>query len=255
MNPVILSDNLLARGTLTSPQGTDPNAPVSMVVDGRPYTRVKFTDPGTWNTIVVELPVAEACDTFALAGHNLTTGDIINRYYSDDGTTWTGAGAHTMTGSEDPIIFTTGTSAAHKWWRLAINTAASGNTTPEIGVAMIGTRLEFPAPPESPFVPEQITPVTEQTISKAGHLLGALERYQKVAINPTWKNLDRAWVENTLRPWWDAVAAKRLPFFWAFDLDAYPELVHYVRHTGGWQAPISVGGYVDQVALKLEGVL
>ncbi len=255
MNPVILYDNLLERGTLSSPQGTDPNAPVSMVIDGRPFTRVRFTDPGTWNTIVVELPAAETSDTFALASHNLAAGDIINRYHSDDGTTWTGAGSHIMIGTEDPIIFTTGTSSAHKWWRLAINTAASGNTTPEIGIAMIGNRLEIPQKPETPYTPVDEQIIEEAAHSKTGHLLGSVVRYSKLSINARFKNVDRSFVFGDFKTFWEQHARQRKPFFYAWDLDAFPDQVYYVRHAGRHRTPLSIASLVDQLDLQMEGVL
>ncbi len=248
MNPVILSDNRFADATPTA-TGTATGYDPANIADRRPYTLWVAPAVGTHD---ITVQASGAANAFAIAGHNLkTAGATVTLQSSDDGTTWTDRASVTPA-SDDPLLIAFASVTAAWGWRLHIVTTAAAA---QIGVAMVGTRLEFPFPPEAPFVPERVTPVTEQTISKAGHLLGVVERYQKVAIDPAWKNLDRTWVEQTLRPWWDAVAARRLPFFWAYDLDAYPDLVHYVRHTGDWRAPISVGSLVDQVALKLEGVL
>lgn len=253
MNPVILYDNLLERGALSSPQTVDPDAPLAYLADGRPYTRAKWTTTGTLHQVVVALTGAETADCIGLAGHNLAAGDVVTVEHSDDGSAWTTAISQTLTGSGDLLAIFTG--ASHTWWRISIDTTATGNQSPELGVLMLGQRLTFPVKPQAPYVPVDEKVVEESAWSKAGHLLGTVVRYSKLTINAKFKALDRSFVFGDFQTFWQQHARQLKPFFYAWDLDAFPDQVYVVRHTGRHRAQLSIASLVDQLDLQMEGVL
>ena len=90
--------------------------------------------------------------------------------------------------------------------------------------------------------------------SKAGHPLGTLINFFSIQINPRFRALPRAWVMDSYRPFWDRHARWRKYFFYAWDLDVFPEHVFWVRHAGRYATPLSIVTRVDSLDLDLKGV-
>jgi hypothetical protein len=152
---------------------------------------------------------------------------------------------------DDNALLRVFNSASDQHWRLKI---VSPTIAPYLAVAMIGERLQFPFPPDTPYVPYTETPKERSSRSKGGHLLGSQIDYQLLKVRPNFSNLERAWVMGDYSTFWEQHSKLRQHFFYAWDLDVFPGHVFFVRDKAPWRTPLSVLPYVDQISLRLEGV-
>ena len=96
----------------------------------------------------------------------------------------------------------------------------------------------------------------ETARSKAWHILGSVINYKTIEISVRFSNLTREWVLNVFKPFWDNHASDLKPFFWAWDIDVYPDLIFYVSVTDGmkYKMPVSVLQFVDSIELEMQGI-
>lgn len=251
MNPVLLADSRFLDGT---PSATDTAAgyDVLNIRDLRTYTAWQAASAGT-KYVSVDAGEPKPCDALAIVGHNLgTAAASVSVESSPDGSDWTERLAAFTPATDLPFLKVfTQTTARH--WRMRIVTAA---VAPQIAVALLGGRIEFPFPPESPHTPEQIRIEAESSRSKAGHLLGTTVRFRPLTIRAAWKFVPRSFIDGTIVPFWERYASSLAPFVWAWDIDAYPNLVHFVKLDDGYafETPVTVGGFYDSFRLDMEGV-
>lgn len=137
----------------------------------------------------------------------------------------------------------------------AHNLSISGNSNTQISAIVMGTVLEFPVYPQTPYTPYLETPVIKRNKSKTGHILGADVRYNKVQINATFNYLSRDWVKNQYLPFWEECGKKGKPFFYAWDIDNASEEVFYVSFAANQthKTPLTISEYVDNLTLSMEG--
>lgn len=251
MNPVILYQNCFASGTLTASE-TASGFDVANVVDFRPYTLWKgtLTNP---LYITMNCGAAVAADALGICGHTLgTCGATIDLEHSANGSNWTSLGIG-YAPSDDAPILKLFNSATKQYWRLKI----TGHTiAPVIGVLMVGPRLTFPYPPETPHIPFDEGIVAASEISKTGNLLGSVINYKPIDIAVDFGLLPRTFVFDTYKPFWDNHASNLKPFFWAFDASAYGTLVYYAMMDPAtrFQAPLTTLSYVDRLSFRLKTV-
>jgi hypothetical protein len=248
--PIILADNRFLDAT---PEATGAAAdfPAANVADGRPYTFWMAPGPGDW-TLAIQSPVAGFADCLAVIGHNLgSCGARVSVEYSADGVIWKTRLAQFTLGSDRAFmrVFTGNYALC---WRLRIEGAT---VAPFIAVLVLGRRVEFPFPPDSPFIPYSESTVEDSANSKTGNALGTTVRYFPIDIVPTFTMIGRAWVEQVYRPFRAGYARHRKYFFWAWDLDAYPELVFFVKDVGKYDPAVSVLPWYDTLKLELQGVM
>lgn len=249
--PIILYDSRFLDGT---PTATDTAAGFSVlnIRDYRAYTFWKAASAGT-KYITVDCGTAKSADCLAIIGHNLKTANAsISVESSADNITWTERLA-SFTPSTDRAFLKTFISASARYWRVKIVTAS---VVPYLAVAFLGVRLTFPYPPDTPYVPYKETVEAETLQGKTGHILGSVIRFKPIEISAKFSNLTRTWVMNNFKPFWDNHASDFKPFFWAWDIDTYPDMVFYVSIDEGmsYEMPMSVLSYIDSIELKMKGI-
>ena len=252
MNPVILADNRFSDGT---PTATDTAAGYSVlnIRDLKTFTAWRAASSGTKYLSTGDLGAAMSADAIGIQTHNLGTAAAqISVESSANGSDWTERLA-AFSPTTDKAILKPFTITSAQYWRVKVVT---GSLAAQIAVCLLGVRITFPVPPEGPYVPASEGIESDSAISKTGVLLGTVVRYRPVKISPSWKYLTRAWIETYMVPFWDSYASSLAPFIWAWDLDAYPDDVRFVRMDDGYQfAPsVSVLGYYDEFRLSMVGV-
>ncbi|MGK2905053.1 MAG: hypothetical protein ACSLFH_01740 [Desulfuromonadales bacterium] len=250
MHPIILFDNRFADATPAA-NATAIGFDVRHIMDGRAYTFWQGTGAGTFD-LTVDCGAGASADCLGIVGHNLSTsGATVQVASSNDNAAWTNRTPLIVPPNGDRAFLRPFFAVSARYWRLRIVAATSA---PRLAVAMIGSRLQFPFPPETPYVPAIEDPQSEATDSKAGHLLGEVVRFVELRCQPRFRTIERSWALGVYRDFWNSHGRSRLPFFWAWDLDVFPDHVYWVRHVGRHQEPISVASYVDEIALDLRGV-
>lgn len=248
MFPIILADNRFLDAAPTA-TGTATGFDVLHIRDLRPYTFWQAAAAGT-NYLTVNCGSAKQADALGIISHNLATAAaLVSLEISNDGANWSTRVAPFIPTS-DRAFMKLFVPATAQYWRIKIVTSA---VAPSIAVAMIGQRLEFPFPPDAPYIPYSETTEEETSVTKAGHPLGTVIRFFGIEINPQFSRLDRDWVEQTWLPFHNLYARWRKFFFYAWDLDRYPEQVFFVRDTAKHETPLTVGMYVDRLKLQLKG--
>jgi hypothetical protein len=248
-NPIILYDNRLLDGTLSSSEvmsGFD----VNNVIDYRPYTYWVANNSGT-NYISVDCVTPKTADCLGIIGHNLySIGASVSVWSSNNGINWIQRLVFNPT--SDKALLKTFTQASARYWKLQIvNTSGQ----PRIAVVFIGNKLEFPYPPNAPFVPYSESIEVESKRSKTGHLLGSVIKYKQIEISINFSDLTRDWVNTYFKPFWDNHASELKPFFWAWDID-YSSDVFYVtiQDNMKYETPLSMLSYVDKLSLEMRGI-
>jgi hypothetical protein len=250
-DPVVLADNRFLGGT---PTATDTAAgyDVLNIRDLKEFTGWKSTGPGT-KYLTVACSAGTTADALGIKKHNLgTAAGAVSVESSDDGSSWTERLAP-FTPTDDKAILRLFTSALGAYWRVKIVT---GSIAPQIAVCMVGERITFPFSPEAPYVPASEGIESESTKSKTGVSLGSIVRFKPYRIQPKWTTVPRAFVETYFLPFWDDYASNLSPFFFAWDLTAYPSDVRFVNvpKDYNFETPVSVLAYYDSITLPMEGV-
>lgn len=251
MNPAILADNRFLEGTPTATD-TATGYDALFIRDLKTFTSWKAAAGGT-KYLTVDCESGKAADTLAIAKHNLgTAGALVSVESSDNGTAWTERLA-AFQPSDDTPLMKTFVSATARYWRVKIVTAS---VAPQIAVCMLGVRITFPYPPVAPLVPVSVKIEAESARSKTGQLLGTVVRFKPLTIEPEWADIPRDWLEANIAPFWFGYASNLLPFFWAWDLDAYPGEVHFVKlqDEAAYDPSVSVLSRYDRFRLPMEGI-
>ncbi|MBE7415078.1 MAG: hypothetical protein HS130_07590 [Deltaproteobacteria bacterium] len=252
MEPVILYDNRLNDGT---PEATSEATGTSVLNlrDLRTYTfwQAANTDE---QTIIIDCGVPRPVDCLGIAGHNLgSIGATIDLQWCPN-ELWGGDRETVMslTPENDKSILRCFTQEWKRHWRLRITGMSAA---PKMAVLMFGQRLQFPYPPESPYIPFKESSEAETSRSKAGHALGSVIRYSPIEINTRFANLPRSFVFEEYAPFWEGHARRMNQFFYSWDLDEFPEDAFFVKMKDGatYQTPLSVLSLVDELVLDMEG--
>lgn len=250
MNPIILYDNRYNDG---APAATDTASgyDVANIKDMRTYTFWKGASAGT-KYITVDCGSAKAADTLAVISHNLKTASAsVSLESSTDNSNWTERIA-AFTPASDKAFLKTFTSASARYWRIKIVTAS---IAAQLAVAFIGVHLLFPYPPDTPYTPVEESVEVLSSRSKKGHILGSLISFKPLRFTARFSTLLRTWVFNTFKPFWDTYGSEFKPFFWAWDIDTYPEDIYFVKFSDSYtfKSPLSVLLYADTLELDMEG--
>ena len=264
-NPYLLFNNILADAAL-SVTDTEENYSIDNIKDYRAYTYWKGDSAGT-KYIYIDALAAQECDAFAFIRHNLQDATEVALHSSTDNVSWTERVAGFSPASNLGImkIFT---AAAARYWRITITTAS---IQAMLAVVFIGKRTEIPLPPDTPYIPYREKLTAKAAKSKGGNLLGTTLQYALLEVDAKFSNLDRDWVigwgqelygahfwaeGGNFKAWWEYARTFR-PFFYAWDLDVYPDQVLYLtaREDSVFQTPLSVLNYVDEVVFQMEGII
>ncbi|MEW6115391.1 MAG: hypothetical protein AB1553_00620 [Nitrospirota bacterium] len=254
MNPIILYDN---RFNDAIPTATDTAAgyDVLNIRDLRTYTFHKFTGSGT-KYYYINCGSGKTADCLAIISHNLGTAGATVSVESSATGAWTGEQVERLAGfvpTSDKALLKTFNSATAQFWRVKIVTAA---VAAQVGVLMLGTKLLFPYPPDTPYRPYSERIEANTSLSKTGNILGSTIRYYPIDVVAPFSNLTRTWVLDNFKPFWINHGRKLNPFFYAWDLDVYPDDVLFLACSPDmvYELPVSVLAYIDSIILRMQGV-
>ncbi|MFA4871354.1 MAG: LamG-like jellyroll fold domain-containing protein, partial [Pedobacter sp.] len=248
--PKILYNSILI-GAVLSATDTATDFDVQNIKDYRPYTWWQAASIGT-KYITIDCGVAKSADCLGIVGHNLSsTNDTVSLESSTDGITYT----ERITGfvpTSDKAIMKKFTSASARYWRIKI---IAPSVAPKLAVAFLGVSLNFPYPPDVPYIPYKETVEADVAEGKKGHLLGASLKFKSLNIDANFSNLERAWTINEFKLFWDNHGSKLLSFFYGWDLVNYPDWAFYVNcEDMDFGLPMSVLLYIDSISLRMKGV-
>lgn len=252
MNPIILYDNRFKDGV---PSATDTAAgfDVLHIRDLRPYTLWRAANSGA-KYLTVDCGSAKSADSVAIISHNLQTASAsVSVESSADGDSWTERLAP-FSPESDKAFLKLFTPTTARYWRVKIVTET---LAAQVGICMIGARLDFPFPADTPFIPYSIGVEADSSTSKAGFPLGSVIRYKPIHITPRFSVLERTFVFGAYKEFWTAHYSELRAFVWAWDLGAYPDDVFLVwaAESPTFEPPLSFGTYADFIELRMTGVL
>lgn len=192
-------------------------------------------------------------DCIGIFNHNLfTIGADITIEYSSNGTDFTALESFKV--SSDNILLKTINESGESgsYWRIKLSGMSA---VPEIGILMLGTRLDFPWPPVSPVANQETIRLSSE-YSEAGHLLGSVIAHYPKTIPHKWTKFTRSWLDGYFQPFWDSHAKLLRPFFYAWDLINRPGDVFFVHIDPEmlYQVPFSTLNYGDELQLNMKGV-
>jgi len=253
-NPIILADNRMSDGTPTATD-TETGYDVLNIRDLKTFTSWKAASSGT-KYITVDCGSAKNVDALGIMKHTLGTAAASVSVESSSTGAWAGEQTERLAAfvpTTDKAILKTFTTASAQYWRVKIVTAS---VAPEIAVLMIGVRLTFPYPPESPFRPVSESIEAESVRSKTGQRLGTIVRYHPYKIDARWTYLLRSWIDSDFLSFWNDWASELSPFFWAWDITTYPADVRWVTvdQSSSFEPSVSTLTYYDELTLRMEGV-
>lgn len=192
-------------------------------------------------------------DALGIVGHNLFSSyAAIWVDSSDDGAAWTNR-LVSFYADSDKALLKTFNAATARYWRIALNTY---NIAPRIGVAVLGEKIQFEYPPDSPYRPYEESIAADTSRGKTGNLLGSVIHYKRLDLYARFSNFSRSWVEGTFKAFWDNHASDMKPFFYAWDLTNYADYVFFVGVKDGakYAAPVSILSRIDEIELEMTGV-
>ncbi|MBE0556899.1 MAG: hypothetical protein IH628_06665 [Proteobacteria bacterium] len=171
---------------------------------------------------------------------------------SVNGTVWTNR-LPVFVPANDKAIFKTFPAVSAQYWRLVMVPAS---IPAQVADVMIGMRIEMPCPPDAPFVPAVTKMEADTTRSRTGQLLGSIVRFKPWEMQARWTNLTRTFIDGTYKPFWDNYASEMKPFFFAWDLDTFPDDVRFgtLDPESAYSTPTSRLSSYDSVELHMIGV-
>jgi hypothetical protein len=243
-NPFVAWENLGADATLsgTSPEtgGDRANA-----VSGSTYDKFRAVEDGGAVVLAFDLGAAAVVGFAALAAHNLgTLGATVQVMYSDDGVTYTDAGAGAVAATDNkPIVFRLAWGAtARRYWRFYI-TGLDTDAQVGIGAAFLGKEIIFPRRMYQGFSPV-LTPTEVQlqsNVSVGGELLGSsvISRGATLAVDLTY--IPASFVRSDDWLAFQAAFGEGQPFFFGWRPDKYAQDVYYCARSDAVIRPSNTG--------------
>ena len=238
---------------------TDPGSQyhVDNLLDFRPFTRWKAASSGEkfitgdWTTV----PGGNiTVDCFAIIGHNLATvaADIYLEQYVG---TWVDAGAGKInaTADDEIILGLLPTPKTDDSFRLRLDATTAAA---EIGVFLLGERLEFPRHLDGAWDPEGQRIEADQPVSKGGEKLGSTIRYLEHNLTPQWNRLTETWIRNTFMPIWRSHLAQLNGFVFAWDPSgAHLADLRYMSLTPGTRLQVPYDQTRQSLSLPMRGIV
>lgn len=255
MEPFILYDNIFDSTTTATDTDSTGDFAAAYIADLRPYTYWQSTSIGL-KYLTIDAGAATAADTLIILGHNLNTASTTVTLQSSTTGAWAGEEVDQVAGfdpSNDLVICKTFTEATVRYWRVKL---LSADAAPYIGVCMLGSRLDFPVYPDSPFTAKSESVNATSEVSKGGHLLGVTTRYtpQSFNVNFTWPAM--SFVDGDFTTFWENHGRQLKPFFWVPNFTTWATKIHFVRFPDNFAlaVPQSDTTNADSLNLSFEGI-
>lgn len=255
-NPFFAHLNLAASlsatmgGTATVTGGAASNA-----LNGNTFSYWLPDVTSTEAALSAQFSSARTISFVGIAAHNLADyGATVAVQRSSDGSSWTDAGAGTVTPTDNsPICFRMVTSGqSYAYWRIRITGLTSGDDI-AIGVALFGDDLVLPRRVYQGFSPI-LTPTEvefQSNVSVGGNYLGSsvIKRGSRVQISL--QNLDPTFVRGTGWLAFQRAFNDGSPAFFAWRPAKYPQDIHYIWRDGEVVRPENSGPR-DLMSLSLQ---
>lgn len=236
----ILWENKLLQGAALSSAPAAVN--ISAMLSPATYSRASFSGP---SVITAIFSVQRTFDSVGVAAHTLAGSTVSIEYRPVDTDPWTLFYTGTM--PRGALLVCEASQLLVK--EVRITTTAAGL----IGVLYVGVALQMQRPIFRGVEPVTLNRVTEYTNnqSEGGQWLGHDITRQGLKTAPTWRNLSAAWVREHFDPF--AQAAQRLPFFYSWNPQAYPQDAAYCWTTGDIKQTITGPRDLMSVEMDLRG--
>lgn len=256
MNPIILYDNRFLDAAVIQSTDTDPGGDydVRNIRDLRPYTFHKFTGGGT-KYYTVDCGAAKDADCLGVFSHNLGT---VGAALSIESSTDNFGASNTqrlvpVSPTTDLALLKPFTLGNDRYWRAKLVTASLAAKS---AVVVLGKKLTVPGIPMGPFAPYRESVVSDTPQSELGTQIEANVKYYPIRIDAKFQYLDRTWLDNTFLPFWNNHMKKEKWFFFAWNLDDFPQHVFFVKRAKNYefQMPISKGYKIKEFTISMEGV-
>lgn len=253
MNPLILYNNIITESALES-SALESGYNVQNIKDGRPYTFVKFANPGT-NYIIVDPAANTNASAVAISGHNFGTVGATLTIQRWNGSEWvdiTILDSNYVAGSNKNQLYYFGLLASTKFKIIITNTLG----LPYVGVVSLSYALQMEYPPDGPRAPFTESIVADTEYSEDGNLLGTTIKYNPVMFTHTYTNLTRTFVQQSYLTFWNTHGKLLKPFFYSLDLDYEPDVFYGIIDPASvHQTPASNLNYYDELTLQMKGTI
>jgi len=249
-SPVILWDNILQAGTISSLTET-VGGEAANAIDGTTYDYwIPSSLPASFT---VTLDSTTTASYAAVAAHDLgSTGNTL-RVQTYNGSTYDTVA--TVTPTDDKPIFIAFTQQSATRWRLKVD----GGSIPKIGVALVGDSIRFDSgilPSYTPlYMSEDVELLTSQTLN--GQFVTNRVNRRGARTQVSLNILDRSFVEGTAFQDFRNHYNQGKPFFFASNPSELEDDVSYCwRQDGGEIKPtFDSDGIFYKTALSLEAYI
>ena len=219
--PTILFNNLFLVGTLSASTEAVGFLKENAVSEN---TNKSWQPTALPATLTIDMITAKAVDSFAIAAHNCgTKGNTIALQSSPDNSVWTTR--CTVVPTDNTTILGLFNSQTFRYWRILI----SGGTVPNISVAMLGPRFNFPAGVKAPYTPLWLSQTYEllTAMSMGGQFFGNKVIRKGAGTKINLVSFDRTFGEATILPFRDHYNLGKA-FVWAAGPAIFAKDVGYV---------------------------
>lgn len=224
--PTILFDNLFLSGTLSASSEAVGYPKENAVSEN---TNKSWKPSSLPATLSVDLGSATSVNSFSLIAHECgSKGNTVTIESSPDNSTWTVR--CTVTPTDDTTILGLFDSVSARYWRIQI----ANGSIPAIGVAMIGTRFNFPAGVKPPYTPVWLSQTYELLTSNTigGQFMGNKVNRKGGMTSINLVSLERGFAESNLLAFREHYNLGKA-FVWAAGPSIFSKDVGYVWRTEG----------------------
>jgi hypothetical protein len=260
-NPLIGYQTLVAAGNVTATTA-DPDWPASNLANPSTFLKWK-ADPGSpvadeYLTVIPD--TADDIDYVGIAGHNFGSGQMpVSIEYLDETAsppTWTELIGETLLPDDGPALFRfTPQPLAMIRVRIqpslaAVPVAPAVAAVLYVGKLLVLQRRIFVGHTPIPYG-RRLTVANHRSI--AGAFLGRIVLSETTETSVDLQNLTPAWYRSYFEPF--LVAAKEIPFFFAWRPAAYPREIGFAWLTGDPQPANEQPNGLMQVSFEMAGIV
>ncbi len=235
-NPRILYDNaLLSYDSITSTEGVPVNA-----IAPNTWQKWEFDSTATNSAILVRLPEAVTMDTICIGAHNLgSIAATVSITYSTDGVAFVDWEPDFTVSEDTAIMSYIETPRQVKAIQIFVLNGVEGLGV--IGYISAGEALQMQRPIFNGHTPITDADVTEYYANRteSGEIINQDIRLMGYQSSADFSNLDDTWYRTYFAPF--KQSAKKLPYFFAWNLDEYPQDVGLCRASSDMSAPMQNG--------------
>ena len=244
--PLLLFDNMLTEGVVTSPMGTAAgDYDLANLSDYRSYTWWLPAVVGAYR-FDIDNGANRSADYIYIAGEGFNNATIQLISYDAGLVNPTGHVNTTLNGETE--FFATFTSHSQQIWLLNVITTAAN----ALSHVIIGDKLELPRHLQQGFDPLGSRPRGRLAKSSGGHPLGTAESWREWKQKIAFRNIDAAWLRDTWQPAFDG-HLKHTPGVFVWDPVEHADELYLIHPIFQYAAP-HVQGQFANLAFTLEGL-